>query len=226
MGYTRPVTLPAAPTKPPQKPKFPRGGFRELAPSELEDESSYRGRALEGLAAVPRRLESVAFEGCVFREVDFSGVVWTRVRCADVRFEQCNFTGAVWREVSLDRVEFVGDQLLGLQAPEVRLRHVRFSRVRALLSLWFQADAKQVWVEDSDFSEAMFREARLPGVVFRACRLAKADFTEADLSEADLRGSELNAVRLTLRELAGVTVTAVQLLDLAHLLNVRIAELP
>jgi uncharacterized protein YjbI with pentapeptide repeats len=211
--------------KPPAKPKFPAGGLQALAPEALENESVYRGRILEGHSLTDSVLDSVSFEGCVFRDLNLNGTEWRRVRLADVRFEHCTFDGARWSEASLERAEFQDCRMLGLQAPGVRIRDVRLTRVQAPLSLWFRADTRKFWGEDCDLSEAVFQEAQLPGAVFRACRLAKTDFSGANLADADLRASALTGTRIGLRELADVTVEAVQLMELAYLLGVKVFEL-
>ncbi len=217
--------MPSAPIKAPTAPRFPRGGLRALAADDLEDEAIYRGVTVEDQTLEDRSLTSVSFEGCVFRRVNLRGARWHRVRCADVRFEGCDFGGAQLQELSLERVQVTDSRLLGAQLPEARLRHVRLTRAHAPLSLWLKADTKAFWAEDSDFSEATFMDAQLTGAVFRACRLPRAEFGGAALADADLRGSALAGARLGLRELPGVTVEAVQLLDLAHLLGVQVAEL-
>ncbi|GAA4002079.1 pentapeptide repeat-containing protein [Deinococcus rubellus] len=213
------------PSKPPSKPKFSPGGLQALEPSALENEAIYRGRVLEDDSLAGRRLASVSFEGCVFRHMDLRQVNWHRVRCVDVRFEQCDLTGAALHEASFERVEFIESRLLGMQSPSVRLRHVRLVQVHAPLSMWVQADAKHFWAEECDFEEATFIESHFPGSMWRGCNLTQANFLNALLMDADLRGSTLTNTRLGIRELAGVTVEAVQLLDLAHLLNVRVVEL-
>ena len=222
--------MPTPRIRTPARPKFGPGGLRELTPEGLEDETIYRGRVLEGQSMHGRSLaghplRSVSFEGCVFRNMDLSATDWLRVRLADVRFEECSLNGAVWSEASLERVEFAECRLLGAQLPAARLRDVRLSRVQAQLSLWLLADTRTFWAENCDFGEAVFAEAGLPGAVFRDCRLPKTDFSGAALTGADFRGSDLANTRLGLRELAGVTVEAAQLTDLAHLLGVTVTEL-
>ncbi len=211
--------------RPLAKPKFLAGGLRDLAPEALDNETVYRGRVLEGHSLTDTVLHSVSFESCVFRGLNLGGSEWHRVRLADVRFEHCTLDGARWSEASLERAEFQDCRLLGLQAPGTRIRDVRLTRVQAPLSLWFRADTRKLWCEDCDLTEAVFQEAQLPGAVFRGCKLPKTDFSGATLSEADFRASSLMGTRIGLRELAGVTIETVQLLDLAHLLGVTVADL-
>ncbi len=211
----------------PTPPKFPRGGVRAPSPDQIEDEATLRGALFEGgdwpaLAA----LHSVTFAGCVFRRVNLTGSTWERVRLLDVRFEDCDLSGARWTDVSLDRVEVTGSRLLGLQAAGVRLRHVRLTRVHAPLSVWQRADALHLHLSGCDLSEASFMEAKLPGAVVRDCRLHRTDLRGAQLDGADLRGSALGGVRAGAADLQGVTVEAAQVLDLAHLLGVTVAERP
>lgn len=212
--------------KPPSPPRFPRGGLRPLSPGDLEDESVYRGVVLEGGTLSAGTLQTVSFEGGVFREVNLGGVGWHLVRLRDVRFEGCDLSGAKWTEAALERVQFTDCRLTGLQLPGATLRHVRLTRALAPLSLWPGVEAKGLWLEGCDLNEAMFMDAKLPGAVFRGCTLGRADFRGATLEGADLRASDLRGVRLGVRELAGVTVEPAQLLDLAHLLGVRVESLP
>lgn len=212
-------------TKPPTAPKFARGGLSPLLPEQLESESIYRGRVLEGVSLDGLNLQATSFEGCVFREVNLSGVRWERVRLADVRFEGCDLSNAQLLEAGLERVQLTDCRLMGLSVLAGRLRHVRLTRAQAHLSQWTKLDAQHLWFEEADLSEADFYEASLPNAVFRHCNLHKAEFHKAALSGADLRGSALKNTRIGLREVAGITVDALQLLDLAHLLEVTVQEL-
>ena len=84
----------------PNAPKFPRGGLRAPPPGPLESETVYRGLALEGDLSGAEALNAVTFQGCVFRQVNLTGVHWRDVRLTDVRFEGCDLSGA--------RLEVVG----------------------------------------------------------------------------------------------------------------------
>lgn len=215
----------AAPPKPPNTPKFPRGGLRPLLPEGLEDESVYRGVVLEGADLSATRLHAVSFEGAVFREVRLVGAVWSHARFVDVRFEGCDLSGMVCPDAAFQRVQFTDCRLLGWQVPEAVWQHVRLTRVQAHLALCLQLDARHTWFEDCDLTEATFMNAKLPGAVFRDCLLPRTDFRGASLTGADLRGSSLAGARLGLPELESVTVEPVQLLDLAHVLGVQVQSL-
>lgn len=209
--------------KPPQAPRFPRGGLRPLPPEHLEDESVYRGAVLEGLDLSGRALHAVTFEGCVFREVNLREAAWSHMRLQDVRFEGCDLSAAGWRDTSVQRAQFTDCRLLGFQVPEASFNHVRLTRVQAGLALFPKVDTKSLWLEDCDLSEAIFMDAKLPGAVFQRCTLGRTDFRGAKLPGADLRESNLSGLRLGLPELADVVVEAAQLPDLAFLLGVRLS---
>ncbi|WP_158591588.1 pentapeptide repeat-containing protein [Deinococcus cavernae] len=212
------VRLPAAP-KVPKKPLPP------LDAQSLEDETVIRNCWISGLDLNDLALRAVSFENCVFQRVNLIGTSWQHLRLLDVSFEECDLSSARWPEASLERVSFTDCRLLGFQSPQARCRHVRFTRVQAGLALWYKLDGKNVWWQDSDLSEASFLEAKLPGAVFRMCKLHRTDFLGAALTGGDLRGSDLTKTRLGLREVAGVTVEAAQLLDLASLLDVTVKAL-
>lgn len=195
------------------------------APTKLRTRRPCAARCSRGDWPALAALHSVTFAGCVFRRVNLTGSTWERVRLLDVRFEDCDLSGARWTDVSLDRAEVTGSRLLGLQAAGVRLRHVRLTRVHAPLSVWQRADALHLHLSGCDLSEASFMEAKLPGTVLRDCRLHRTDLRGAQLDGADLRGSALGACAGA-ADLQGVTVEAAQVLDLAHLLGVTVAERP
>ncbi|SMB92112.1 pentapeptide repeat-containing protein [Deinococcus hopiensis] len=213
-----------AASRPPQVPKFPRGGLRPLFPEHLEDEGVYRSAVLEGQDLSGRALHAVTFEACVFREVNLREAAWSHVRLRDVRFEGSDLSGAKWTETGVQRAQFTDCRLLGFQAPEAVLGHVRLTRVQAGLALFLKVDAKALWLEDCDLSEATFMDARLPGAVFQRCTLRRTDFRGAKMPAADLRGSNLSGLRIGLPELEQVVVEAAQLADLAFLLGVRLSE--
>ena len=167
----------------------------------------------------------MSFENCLFQRVNLIGSAWKHLRLVDVQFNDCDVSGARWPEASLERVSFTDCRLLGFQNPEARFRHVQFTRVLAQLALWYTLDGRNTWWQDSDLGATSFLEAKLPGAVFRACNPHRTDFLGATLTGSDLRGSVLTRTRLGLREVAGVTVEAAQLLDLASLLDVTVKAL-
>lgn len=158
--------------KPPLALRYPRGGLRPLRPGELEDGLVFCGRIIEGGSLDAASLRVVSFEGCVFREIDLSGVQRNLIRLADVRLEGCDLSGVRWQEAWLERVQISDCRLMATHPSGAVLRH-------------------------------------------GCCRPGSADFHGAGLDGADLRSSEL----------AGVTVETLQLLNLAHLLGVRVEEL-
>ncbi|MFC4425568.1 pentapeptide repeat-containing protein [Deinococcus navajonensis] len=220
-----PTSDPDALPRRPAAPKRQRGALRALNAGEFQDEEHWTGRLIEGHDLQNTALNAAAFQGCVFRGVSLRSAHWRGVRLTDVQFEDCDLSGALREEASLTRVTFSNCRLMGLRLPEARLRDVLVSGSQAALSFWFRADARHLWLDHCDLTEASFQEARLPGAVFRGCRLSRSDFQGALLEDADLRGSDLHGTRLGLREVAGVTVEPVQLLVLSSLLGVHVRAL-
>lgn len=102
-------------TKEPAPPRLPRA-FRELRAEQVEAEGTYRGVSLTRLDLEGHSAHALAFEGCVFREVNLRGATWESLRLTDVRFEGCDLSGAHWPEAGLTRAAFDGCRMLGRPA--------------------------------------------------------------------------------------------------------------
>jgi uncharacterized protein YjbI with pentapeptide repeats len=140
------------------------------------------------------RLEGAAFLSCEFRSVE-----------ADV---------ARWRGVSARLTTFRGSRMTGVQLNECQLRETLFVETRLDMANFRMAKLERVTFRDCSLNEADFADAELDTVRFESCRLNGASFRGARCRATDLRGSSLEDLDGA-GGLAGATIDAVQLMELA-----------
>ncbi|MET8246023.1 pentapeptide repeat-containing protein [Streptomyces sp. NPDC005202] len=178
------------------------------------------------------------YDGLEFREADFAGQDG-----AGARFMDCALTGCALDETSLHHARLLDSVLTGIRGvgtdlAESTLRDVELVDARLggvqlhgavlervsirggkidYLNLR-KAKLKDVVFEGCVLVEPDFGGARLERVEFVDCALKGADFSAATLTDVDLRGAASLDIARGLDRLAGVVISAGQLVDLAPLL--------
>jgi uncharacterized protein YjbI with pentapeptide repeats len=161
----------------------------DLAAGQRYSELELTGTDLSG-----SRLEGASFVHCTFRSIE-----------ADV---------ARWRGVAARRVGFGSSRMTGIQLNEAELTDVDFADTKLDLANFRFAKLERVTFRDCSLTEADFGDARLAAVRFERCRLGGASFRGASCRSTDLRGSSLEGLDGA-DGLAGATIDAVQLMELA-----------
>jgi uncharacterized protein YjbI with pentapeptide repeats len=161
----------------------------DLAAGKRHTELEIAGDGLSG-----SRLEGASFLHCRFRSVE-----------ADV---------ARWRGISAQATSFHSSRMTGIQLNECELRDVLFDDTRLDLANLRMARLERVTFRDCSLTEADFADAELVSVRFERCSLRGATFRDARCRSTDLRGSSLDELDGA-GGLAGATIDAVQLMELA-----------
>jgi uncharacterized protein YjbI with pentapeptide repeats len=174
----------------------------DLAAGQRYSELELTGADLAGT-----RLEGAGFVHCTFRSIQ-----------ADV---------ARWRGVNARKVAFGDSRMTGIQLNEAELVDVEFADTRLDMANFRLARLERVTFRDCSLAEADFGDARLETVRFDRCRLHGASFRGTSCRATDLRGSSLDDLDGA-GGLAGATIDAVQLMELAPALarhvGLRVAD--
>jgi uncharacterized protein YjbI with pentapeptide repeats len=162
--------------------------------TELAAGGRYTELELAGDDLSGSRLEGASFTHCRFRSIE-----------ADV---------ARWRGVQARATAFHSSRMTGIQLNECELRDVLFEETRLDLANLRMARLERVTFRDCSLTEADFADAELVSVRFERCRLRGATFRDARCRSTDLRGSSVEDLDGA-GGLAGATIDAVQLMELA-----------
>lgn len=131
------------------------------------------------------------FEGCTFRNCDFSNSSLIGLRFQDCGFEGCNFSNAKISGVKWSDVVFKDCKMLGLPFEECKTPgfSVEFENCQLDFSSFFQLKLFKVSFESCKMHEVDFSECMLKNTVITGCDLYRAVFNKTNLQGADLRGS-------------------------------------
>ena len=184
------------------------------------------------------------FQGSLEIEGDYDSLAFRKVDLTAQDGEGAHFEDCVLIECTLDEVRidhariletiFTGSHATTLELLGATLRDVTFAdcRIGALASpgsKWTQVSVRggkldyvnlrdaqldNVKFEDCSIGELDLSGAIVTQLVILGCRVGQLTLTHAQLKDTDLRGAELSSVT-GLTELAGATITNVQLHDLA-----------
>ncbi len=200
------------------KMKVPQGGYANIdqlpASEDLYALAIERADFSQGFDFT--NADMCKFSACVFRQtvrgVCFCDAVFTSCDFSNVCFEECGFIRSSFADCKLTRAgfsschfdctEFCRDNAdyLGLFA--CKLKNVLFSECRT---------------EHCRFENCFQRNLRL-----RQTDLARGEISGTSFDGVDLTSCDISGLRFVGRELAGATVTALQAVQLAAVLGVKI----
>ncbi|MER7345384.1 pentapeptide repeat-containing protein [Streptomyces aurantiacus] len=188
---------------------------------------------LEPFAGEPARegdYEAAHFDGCDFEELDggsalfaesaFSSVTFTggryrRARFDDVWTHQVRWVGTdlaetAWTDCESGAGLLAGVELFGAQLRRVTFHHCKFDSVNLRAAALRDVTFVDCLLRDVDFGGAGLTRVAFPGTTLDRVRFDNVKADRADLSEAASLSiaSGLEAMR-------GVTISALQLLELA-----------
>jgi uncharacterized protein YjbI with pentapeptide repeats len=154
-----------------------------------------------------------------FTELRLAGEDLSGSRLEGASFLHCEFGSieadvARWRGVNARATTFRSSRMTGIQLNECELREVLFEDTRLDMANFRLARLERVTFRDCSLTEADFADAELDTVRFERCRLRGAGFRDARCRATDLRGSSLEDLDGA-GGLAGATIDAVQLMELA-----------
>lgn len=188
-----------------------------LEPGGDYDGLTLRGERLEGQVADEARFLDCTFEDCVLDDADLGharlvDTTWTGVRAATL-----GLAGAAWQDGALTDCRLGAVQAYG----------ARWTRVVVTGGKADYLNLRDSTLEELRFVGAVIDEldlarVRARHVVFEDCRVRRLDVTGATLTGADLRGIR-DLQRLDgVAGLAGATISAEQLVELAPALAAHV----
>jgi uncharacterized protein YjbI with pentapeptide repeats len=127
-----------------------------MAEIVADAEISFRECVIENFSFKDHSYESVVFEGCVLKHLDFSRSSLRGLRLKDVRFIECDFANA---------------EVIGLKAVRTEFINCRMTGLRAVESEW-----QDLLISEGDASFAQFRLGLSRAVSSMAATLQKLIF--------------------------------------------------
>ncbi|GAA0871977.1 pentapeptide repeat-containing protein [Gangjinia marincola] len=130
----------------------------------------------------------------VFEQKDFTSARLAKGDYEGCLFKQCQFTESDLSEIRFIDCEFIGCNLSNVKLQGTSFQQVRFDECK-LLGLHFEhcdAFAFGITCKKTQLMPASFYQCALANTIFEACDLTEADFTQANLTNAVFNESTLN----------------------------------
>ncbi|WP_300829523.1 pentapeptide repeat-containing protein [uncultured Rikenella sp.] len=140
-----------------------------------------------GAEALPGR----EFEGCIFRECDFTGARFSDFDFTECRFEKCRFGMAEFEETGMREAVFEECEVRGVDFGRCRkfgfsvafrkchLSFCSFHGLKMPKTAFTEGAAKECFFSECDLTQADFSGCDLERTLFDGCKLEKADFRTA-----------------------------------------------
>lgn len=185
-----------------------------LAEADLEgDDLSWEGLDVIDLE-LPATLDDLQVEGCVLRDVRFTGCQIERFSATDTVLEDCELSGALLDGGRLHRVEFRRCRMSGVILTGLAATEVRWVACRANDANLRAAKLDHVELTDCDLVGADFYAATLTSSRLLGCDLTGAEFSKAKLNAVALHRSTLHDLRGA-AGLSGAVIHSHQMIPLA-----------
>lgn len=186
----------------------------ETFQGSLEIEGDYDSLAFRKVDLTAQAGEGAHFEDCVLIECTLDEVRLNHARILETTFKGSHATtlellGATLRDVTFADCRIGALASAGSKWTQVNIRGGKLDYVNLR-----DAQLESVKFEDCSIGELDLSGAIVTRLVIIGCRVGQLTLTHAQLKDTDLRGAELSSVT-GLTELAGATITNVQLHDLA-----------
>lgn len=175
---------------------------------ELIEEDCYRLDAASG------KLERCRIEGCNFEKASF----------VDVVFDHCDFTNSNFSEAYFSRCQFLDCRCMGMDLHEAMLKHVMMSECQFTYANLSGVLLEKVAMKTCDLTDAACVEAKVKGWEARGCKFVKTNFFHTSLRGFDFSENELSDIIVSdsMEELRGCKISALQSLEAAHLLGMKV----
>ena len=156
------------------------------------------------------------YEGCTFKNCNFSGTNLNGSTFTDTIFEGCNFSLASLRNTSFRKVVFKGCKFMGVHFEDCNpfLLEWTFSECNIELSSFCKLNLKEMSFESCRLLESDFTAANLSGAVFGNTSLERCIFFNTVLEKTDLTTAQHYSIDPNKNNLRGAKITYPALLGL------------
>ena len=186
----------------------------ETFQGSLEIEGDYDRLAFRKVDLTAQDGEGAHFEDCVLIDCTLDEVRLHHARILETTLTGSHATTLELLGATLRDVTFADCRIGALASPGSKWTQVSVRGGKLDYINLREAQLDSVKFEDCSIGELDLSGATVTRLVILGCRVGQLTLTRAQLKDTDLRGAELSSVT-GLTELAGATITNVQLHDLA-----------
>ena len=163
--------------------------------------------------------EASLFERCRFIDCEFE-----KASFIDVIFDNCDFSNSHFVKVYFNRCEFKNCKCLGTIFSEAVMKHVKIMDSTLKYASLNNAKFEYVEMNHCDMTESSISETIHKNWNASKCLFIGTNFFRTKLKDFDFTSCELENLIIsdTLEEIRGAKITAIQSLEMARLLGMKV----
>ena len=119
-------------------------------------------------------------------------------------------------------MEFINCKLLGAKFDECNIKEILFSNSIGKYINFSFSKLKNVVIDECNFSEGIFQQAKLDKVIFNETDLSNSYFNKTNLNKIDFTTCDITCIDVEIENLYGVIVNTMQALGLTRLMKIVI----
>ncbi|MDD3279446.1 MAG: pentapeptide repeat-containing protein [Lachnospiraceae bacterium] len=175
---------------------------------ELSEEDFYKTDAANG------KFVRCRFLHCNFEKASF----------VDVIFDHCDLSNSSFSEAYFSRCEFRSCKCMGTDLHETILKHVLITECQFSYANMSGVFLEKAQMQQSDFTEAAFVESRYKSWTAIGCKFIRTNFFHTMLRGFDFSENEMSDILVSdsMEEVQGCKISAVQALEAARLLKMKV----
>ncbi len=150
-------------------------------------------------------IKKAEYEGCTFRNCDFSRQHLSGFIFSDCRFMDCNLSLVSVKSSALKEIEFIDCKISGVDFSQVNPFLLELKFVGSIVEncIFQDLGLKKTSFVNCSLKNTDFSGAKLTEAKFLDCDLSDATFDNTDLQKADFRTSKNFRINPTKNQLAG-----------------------
>lgn len=163
-------------------------------------------------------------EASLFERSKFIGCDFEKASFVDVVFHHCDFSNSRFANAYFHRCEFRNCKCLGTVFNDAVLKHVRMIDSTLKYACLNHAKFEYLETDHCDMTESSISETVHKNWNATGCLFIGTNFFRTKLKNFDFTACELEKIVIsdTLEEIRGVKITAVQALEAARLLGMKV----
>lgn len=196
----------------------------QMIKNSLEDDARIREVSIHEEDVTGQNYHRLDVEASLFERSKFLNCDFEKASFVDVVFLNCDFSNSHFVKAYFNRCEFRNCKCLGTVFNEAVIKHVKF--IDSTLKYASMNDAKFEYVEMShcDLTEGSVSETIHKNWIASKCMFIGTNFFHTKLKNFDFTSCELENITIsdTLEEIRGAKITAIQALEAARLLGMKV----
>lgn len=185
----------------------------------IEEDEKICDKLIEDIDMTNIDESRLAFDSCVFKNVNFDNCTFRYIDLLDAIFEKCDLSNIDFSEGSIFRVKFINCKMIGSKIEDAYLKDCLFKNILGDYSSFAFSKLNKVSFENSSFASSVFMEVKNKYMNFDDCDFRKTVFTKTYLEDINLSNCEIDGIEIGIPELYKAKVNASQGLELIKLIG-------